>query len=153
MATKSAIIARIALNLVGVGTIRAVHAPAASGAVLAIPEQLSTVPAAMLLAGDSPVIPGQWERQTWMINGSVWMGDKPRGERVTELTDLGELVLAAFRQPDVTAVDEAVQSVVLTEVGAITSQQWTRGDTAPWFLVLPFTLEVKVNRSVTYGPA
>lgn len=154
MATKSAILARLAVNLVGVGGIRAVYAPAASApGVQALPDVLSSWPAAVFLPGESPIIPGNWERQTWIVNGSIWVTETPRGERVQELTDLSDDVLAAFRQPDVTAIDAAVQSVVLRDFGAIAGQQWQRHQEAPVFLVLPFTLELKVNRSVTYGPA
>lgn len=154
MATKSAIIARVAMNLVGVGIIKIVYAPAAATGVHPLPDDIGlTLPAALLLAGDAPVIPGNWERQTWDLTGRVYVRDAPRGERYQELTDLADDILAAFRVPDTTAVDAAVQSVVLTEFGAITGEQWQRGDNAPWYLVLPFTVQVKVNRSVTYGPA
>ncbi len=153
MATKSAIIARIAMNLVGVGGIKTVYAPTSTTGVKALPDELTSWPCAVFLPGESPVIPGNWERQTWTINGTVWVRDRPRGERVQELTDLSDDVLGAFRVPDVTAVDAAVQSLVLREFGAISGQQWSRAEGAPWFLVLPFTLEAKVNRSVTYGPA
>ena len=154
MAAKSAIIARVAMNLVGVTGIKAVYAPAAATGVQPIPEVIDTLlPAAVLMAGEHPVIPGNWERQTWILNGTVWTRNAPRGERYTELTDLAELILAAFRVPDVTVVDAAVQSVVLREFGAVSGEQWQRGDGAPWYLVLPFTVEVKVNRPVTYGPA
>ena len=152
MATKSAILAAIATNLVG-GTIKAIYAPAAATGVEEIPDDLVTLPAAVLLPGDSPVIPGNWERQTWAINGTIWMQDQPRGQRVQELTDISDEVLAAFRSNTTQTVDAAVQSLVLTEIGAIDGRQWRRGEGAPWFLVLPFTLEAKVNRSVVYGPA
>lgn len=154
MAAKSAIVARIAMNLVGVTGINAVYAPTTATGVLAVPEEIhQSLPCALLLAGEHPVIPGNWERQTWRLNGSVWTNNAPRAERYQQLTDLAELILAAFRVPDTTAVDPAVQSVLLTSFDPIGGQQWQRGDNAPWYLVLPFTLEVKVNRSVTYGPA
>lgn len=153
MAAKSAILATIAANLVGVGTIKDVFAPAATTGVKVMPDDLDVFPSAVILPGDAPVIPGYWERQTWAVNGTIWVRDQPRGDRVKELTDLADDVIAAFRVPATTATDAAVQSVILTEIGAIDGRQWRRGDGAPWFLVLPFTLEVKVNRSVTYGPA
>ncbi len=153
MATKSAIIAAIATNLVGVGSIKDVYAPAATTGVKVIPDSLVTFPSAVFLPGDSPLIVGNWERQTWTINGSIWVTDQPRGQRVQELTDLSDDVITAFRIVNASATDAAVQSVVLLELGAITGQQWQRGDGAPWFLVLPFTLQAKVNRSTTYGPA
>lgn len=153
MAAKSAILAAIATNLVSIASIKAVFAPATATGVKIIPDALIVFPSAVLLPGDSPLIVGNWERQTWTINGSIWVTDQPRGQRVQELTDLSDDVIDAFRVVNASATDAAVQSVVIRELGAITAQQWTRGDGAPWFLVLPFTLEAKVNRSVTYGPA
>jgi hypothetical protein len=154
MATKSAVLARVAVNLTEVASLTAIYAPAASPpSVQELPELLTSWPCAILLPGEAPVIPGHWERQTWNVAGSIWVTEQPRGERVQQLTDIADEVLAAFRVPNVTAVDAGVQSVILTGFGAITGQQWTRGDGAPWFLVLPFSLELKVNRSVTYGPA
>lgn len=152
MAAKSAIIADIATNLVG-GSFKGIYAPAAATGVKEIPNDLTAWPSAVLLPGDSPVIAGNWERQTWRIDGTVWTTDEPRGQRVRELTDLADEVLAAFRVGTAQTVDAAVQSVVLLEFGAIDGRQWRRGEGAPWFLVLPFTLEAKVNRSVVYGPA
>lgn len=153
MAAKSAILAAIAANLVGVGSIKAIFAPAATTGVQEIPATLETFPAAVFLPGDSPVIPGSWERQTWTIAGSIWVRDAPRGQVVQQLTDISDDVLAAFRVVNASLVDAAVQSVILTGFDAIVGQQWIRGENAPWFLVLPFHLDAKVNRSTTYGPA
>lgn len=153
MATRSAIIGRLAMNLVGVGGITAVYAPGTATGVQEMPEELTSWPAAVLLPGESPVIPGNWERQTWTVNGSVWTTGKPRGERVRQLTDLQDDILAAFRVPDLTVVDAAVQSCVLREFSPIGNEQWSVHPEAPWYLVLRFALELKVNRSVTYGPA
>lgn len=151
MATKSAILAAIAANLVGVGGIKAVFAPAPTTGVQEIPDTLEVWPSAVFLPGDAPVIPGNWERQTWAISGTVWMRDQPRGQAVQELTDLSDDVLAAFRSVGASATDAAVQSVVLLGFDAIEGRQWIRGENAPWFLVLPFRLEAKVNRSTTYS--
>lgn len=153
MAAKSAILGRLAMNLVSVGGIKAVYAPGTASGVQELPDDLVVLPSAVLLPGESPVIPGNWERQTWAVNGTIWTGTKPRGERVQELTDMADDILAAFRIPDVTAVDAAVQSVILREFGPIDQRQWSVHPEAGWFLVLPFSLELKVNRSVTYGPA
>lgn len=153
MATKSAVLAAIATNLVSVGGIKAVYAPAAATGVKEMPDSLTVFPSAVFLPGDAPLIVGNWERQTWTINGSIWVTDQPRGQRVQELTDLSDDVITAFRVVNASATDAAVQSVVLMELGAIEGRQWSRGDGAPWFFVLPFTLQAKVNRSTTYGPA
>lgn len=153
MAAKSVILGRVAMNLVGVGGITAVYAPGTATGVKQLPDELLSFPSAVLLPGESPVIAGNWERQTWTLNGTIWTRTTPRGQRVQELTDLADDILAAFRVPDVTAVDAAVQSVVLREFGPIDQRQWAVNPEAGWFLVLPFVLELKVNRSVTYGPA
>lgn len=154
MASKSAIITAIATNFVGITGLRTVYAPKAGTGVKQIPDDISpSLPACVLLANDAPIIPGSWERQTWNLQGTIWTRESPRGERYEELIDIGDAILLAIQQPNVTGVDPAVQSVLLTEFGQIVSSQWQRGDNAGWFLVLPFTIEAKVNRVATYGPA
>ncbi len=154
MAAKSAIIARVALNLVSIPLLKAVYAPAATGLVKEIPNDISVaMPCAMFLANDSPVIPGSWQRETWTLGGSIWSPESPRGQSYRQLVDIADAVLLALQQPDVTAVDIAVQSVILTGFSAIEGRQWNRGETSPWYLVLPFSVDVKVNRPATYGPA
>lgn len=158
MATKTAIIARVALNLVGITGLKTVYSAGAtsgpSGKVLELPDEIApSLPAAVLLSNEGPIIPGPWERQTWTLHGTIWAPSRPRGESYRRLVDIGDLVVLALQQPDVTAVDQAVQSVVLTGFDAIQGMQWNRGADAPWYLVLPFTIEAKVNRPATYGPA
>lgn len=155
MATRSAIFAQVARNLVGVSTIKAVHAPGATTGVTRIPDSLDTTPAAVLLPDPTEVIPGNAERQTWLIDGSIWMADGPEWERVMALHDMADDVLGALRAPTFrpSSVDSRVQSVVVREFSAIERSQWQEGRELPWYFVLPFVIELKVNVSAQYGPA
>lgn len=153
---RSDALAAIAAELVGITGIKAIYSAAKTTGVNEIPDDISVaLPAAILLANDTPIIPGNWERQTWTINGSIWTRNQPRGECYRELIDLIEPILGTYRAVGaaVKAADSDIQSLVVTSFGAISGQQWTRGEAAPWYLVLPFTLEAKVNRSVNYSIA
>lgn len=159
MADKSVIIdtiAAIGADVTGIND-EAVYG-AGSGSVTGVKELPDDIgialPAFMVLDGGGEVIPGNWERQTWRLEGSVWVEYKPRGERYRQLVNFQELVLAAFRAKSKGgSADPAVQSVLITEFKAIEGRQWQRGEAAPIYLVLPFTVEVKVNRAVTYSAA
>jgi hypothetical protein len=155
MATRSAVFATVARNIVGVGGIKAVYSPGATTGVQRIPVSMETVPAAVFLPDPTEVIPGNAERQTWLVRASVWMTDGPQWERVMELHDLADTILSAFRAPTYrpSTTDSRVQSMVIREFSGIVRQQWQEGAEMPWFFVLPFVIELKVNVSATYGPA
>ena len=153
---RSDVMAAIAAELLTVTGIKAVYAAGATTGVKEIPEVIDTLlPAAVFMPGDAPVIPGNWERQTWNITGTIWTRSAPRGERYRELLDLAEPILGTYRTVSaaVKASDTDIQQLILKEFGAISGEQWQRGDGAPWYLVLPFTVEVKVNRSTNYSIA
>jgi hypothetical protein len=161
MAAKSLIISAIAaigLDVVGIND-EAVYGP--SGAVTGVkevPEDIGVaLPAFLMLPGEGEVIPGSWERQTWTLDGTIWTSYEPRGENVRLLTDFQELVLAAFRAKSKGFLaahgDSGVQSALFTGFRPIEGRQWQRRESAPWYLVLPFSIEVKVNRAVTYQSA
>ena len=122
-----------------------------------IPDNLAdgAFPAVVVMGADKAIIPGSWERTTWTVELSVWVPDlPPRGEVYRDLVDLEEPIREAFRTKARAGVaDPAVQAVLVTEVGRINGRQWVRGDNQPWFLVLPFSLQVTVNRAVTYRPS
>ena len=123
-----------------------------------LPEDIGVaLPAFLMLEGEADIIPGSWERQTWTLAGSVWVEYLPRGERYRQLVNMREPIQAAFRAHSKGGLaDAAVQSVLLTGFGQIAGRQWNRGtpdQPGAWFLVLPFSVEVKVNRAVAYQPA
>lgn len=157
MAAKSAIvdgIAAIFLDVAGINP-EAVYGPGGGTVtgVKELPEDIGVaMPACLLLDGGGSVIPGNAERQTWTLEGSIWVEYSPRGERYRQLVDLQEPVLAAFRAKSKGGlVDLGVQSVLITESRPIEGRQWVRGENAPTYLVYPFAVEVKVNRAVTYA--
>lgn len=159
MADASAIIDKIAAigrDVAGIND-EAVYGPGGGTVtgVKELPDDIGVaLPAFLMLQGEGAIIPGSWERQTWTLEGSVWVEYLPRGERYRQLVDLREPVQTAFRAKSKGGlVDTAVQSVLLTGFGRIEGRQWARGEQAPWYLVLPFSIEVKVNRAVTYLPA
>jgi hypothetical protein len=166
MATRAQIvnaIAAIQLDIVGVNE-HAVYGPGGLGApdgVKEIPDDISvSLPAFLLLDGDEEIITNPRERQTWTLEGTVWVEYSPRGERYRQLVDLREPIQAAFRAKSkgnlAVHADPDVQSAVLTGFGRVDGRQWNRGTPeAPgaWYLVLPYSIEVKVNRTVTYLPA
>lgn len=111
-------------------------------------------PAFVVTDGGTEIIPGSWERTTWTVEAALWVEYSPRGERLRQLLNLREPIREAFRDHSKGGlVDDAVQSVLITSTGAIEGRQWRRADNAPWYLVLPFSIEVKVNRAATYVPA
>lgn len=109
-------------------------------------------PATVVLGGDRSITAGSWERERWAVEAGVWVPDQaPRAEAYRTLLDLASPVRAAFRASDrAQAADPAVQAVLITEIGAVVGRQWQRGEGSAWYLVLPFTFEVTVNRAVTY---
>lgn len=160
MADKSLIIdtiAKLGASVSGINA-EAVYGPGGAVAgVKQLPEDIgAALPAFMVLDAGGPIIPGNWERQTWNLEGSIWVEYEPRGERYKQIVDLAEPTLAAFRNTAeiaARAVDTAVQSVLIVEFRAIEGRQWHRRENAPWYLVLPFVIEVKVNRAVAYVAA
>lgn len=123
-----------------------------------VPDTLaqSAFPAVVVMSGEKSIIAGSWERTTWTVEASVWLPNDPltsRGAAYRALIDLEEPIRAAFRAHDrAGAADPAVQAVLITEVGRVGHRQWQPGETRPWYLVLPFSLQVTVNRAVTYRP-
>lgn len=121
-----------------------------------LPDRLAdgAFPAVVVLSGEKSIIPGPWERTTWTVEASVWVPDiAPRSEAYRTLLAVEEPIRQAFRAHDrAGASDPAVQSVLITGTDAIVGRQWARGDAQPWFLVLPISFEVKVNRAVQYQP-
>lgn len=121
-----------------------------------IPDDLGdgAFPAAVVIGAEKAIIAGSWERTTWTVEASIWVPNvTPRGEVYRNLVDLEEPVRAAFRAHDrAGASDPAVQAVLITEVGRVGGRQWQPGEQLPWYLVLPFSLQVTVNRAVTYRP-
>jgi hypothetical protein len=122
-----------------------------------LPDNLAdgAFPAVVVLSGPKAITPGSWERTTWTVEASIWVPDiPPRGEAYRNLVDLEAGVRAAFRAKGrASAADAAVQAVVITEVGQPGARQYVNGDKQPWFLVLPITYQVTVNRAVTYSPS
>jgi len=122
-----------------------------------LPDEIGdALPALLVLQGDDERFGGSgMERQTWGTQALVWAEYKPRGERYRGLLALKEGLAeraAQFSKANLAAhADSALQSFLLTGFGAIEGRQWQRGDSAPWYLVLPITFEVKVNRPRTYG--
>jgi len=166
MATRSEIIrgiARIGTVINGINP-AAVFGPGTSepdvNGVKGLPDDLSphirSGPAFVVLDGSTKVIPGYWERETMELEGSVWSGVTPRAERHAALVDLADEVLAGFRAHDKGfLVDGVVQAAVVTGFEPIELRRWQFGDdpSIPVYLVLPFSIQVTVNRSVTYTPA
>lgn len=162
MATKVQIIDAIARVGTTVAGIHDVYAPGGGGAagVKELPDNIAEggFPAMVLVDGDSPIISGSWERQTWTLEGSIWAsGETPRGERYRELLDLAEPIHAAFVATGEVygkAADTAVQSVLITEFRQIEGRTWQRPQmnvVVPVYLVMPFAVEVKVSRARVYG--
>ncbi len=159
MAVESAIldgIAAIGLDVAGLNheAIYSLGGGSLAG-VKDLPEDIGTaLPAFVVTDGGTAVIAGSWERTTWTVEASVWVEYSPRGERVRSLLDLREPIRAAFRAKGKGgSIDPAVQSVLITGTEPIEGRQWVRRENAPWYLVMPFSIEVKVNRAVTYTPA
>lgn len=119
-----------------------------------LPDNLADggLPAVVVLGGPKEIIPGSWERTSWTVELSVWREMTPLGEMYRFFLDVEEPIREAFRKAPVNAIDPAVQSLLVTGVGRVERRQWPVSDTGPRFAVLPFELEVKVNRSVSYRP-
>lgn len=119
-----------------------------------IPDSLGdgAFPAVVVVEGEKSIIAGSHERTTWTVELSVWVPNiPPRGEAYRSLLDVEDPIREAFRAADrAGASDPAVQAVLITEIGAVGGRQWQPGETQPWFLVKPFTLQVTVHRAVTY---
>lgn len=151
-------IAAIALDVSGING-EAVYSLGGGGETVGVkdlPDDIAMggFPAFVLTDGGTEVIAGSWERTTWTLEASVWVEYSPRGERVRDLLNLREPLRAAFRaKAKGNGGDPSVQSVLVTGTGAIESRQWRRGEGAPWYLVLPLSVEVKVNKAVTYVAA
>lgn len=151
-------IAAIALPVNGLND-QAVYSLGGGGTIAGVkdlPDDIATngLPAFVVTDGGTSIIPGPWERTTWTVEASVWVEYSPRGSRVRTLLDLREPIRQAYREHAKGGlVDPVVQSVLITETGRIEARQWRRGENAPWYLVLPFEIEVKVNRAVSYAPA
>lgn len=122
-----------------------------------LPDNLAdgAFPAVVVLDAGKSIIPGSWERTTLTVESTVWVPDvPPRGEAYRNLMDLEDAIREAFRtRARASVADPEVQAVLITEVGRVAGRQWMRGDNQPWFLVLPFTLQVTVNRAVAYRPS
>jgi hypothetical protein len=161
MATDAEIIdaiAAIGLDVAGINP-QAVYGPGTDyGQALGVrelPDDISVaLPAFVALMGAVSVIGGPAERQTWALECSVWTGFSPRGVRYRELLELRPLVHAAFRAKAKAGTPDAVLQIVqITELGAIEIRRWTNAEQGTPFLVLPITLEAKVNRLGTLTPA
>lgn len=128
--------------------------------VAELPDDMATAgkPALVILAGPrEPVISGGVDRITYTVLGQVWNGYQPRAERYRELLALVEPIRAkaSFYDKANAAAhgDEQIQSMILTGFDTIVGRQWQRQEGAGWFLVLPFTLEVKYHRDRQTGPS
>lgn len=161
MATDAEIIdaiAAIGLDVVGINQAGVFGPGTAYGQALGVrefPDDIDTaLPAFVALMGNVSVIGGAAERQTWAIECSVWTGYSPRGLRYRELLELRPLVHAAFRAKAKGGSPDAVLQIVqVTEFGGIEVRRWTNLEQGTPYLVLPITLEAKVNRLGTLTPA
>lgn len=164
MATDALILDAIAASLLAVDGLNAeaVYSAGTTAGVTAgvkeLPDDIGVaLPATVIGVGDDVRGGGSGqERQTWTVEGSVWVSSAPRGERYRQLVLLKEPIAAAIAQYSKGNLavhgDTAVQSVGPgVTFGGIAWRQWSRTADATWFLVLPFELEVKVNRPRTYG--
>ena len=158
-------IAAVQLDIVGVNA-DAVYGPGGDGTVPGVKELPDDIgvalPAFLMLDGEDELAEGPTggrERQTWTLQGSVWTEYTPRAERWRELIGLHEPIRAAFRAKSkgnlAVHADLDVQSVILTGFGQVEGRRWFAGpaEAAPTYLVLPYTLEVKVNRTAPYVAA
>ncbi len=161
MADESVIldhIAAIGLEVAGLNH-DAIYSLGGGGTVAGVkdfPDDIANggLPAFVVTDGGTEIIPGSWERTTWTVEASVWVENSSRGERLRSLLNLREPIRAAFRAKAKGGLaDPVVQSVLITGTGSFEYRQWQRREGAPIYLVLPFSIEVKVNRAVTYTPA
>lgn len=150
-------VARVAADVVGM---KAVFAAATTSAVtvakpIVVPmaNDLSQLPAIVLGLGPGEITPGSWERQRHEVRGAIWRPREPVGEIYALLVgDLSALLDAFPPHAKGYNVEPSLQSLLLTGHDGVVPAEWPpRSDR--WYLTLPFTVEVIVNRAAVYAAA
>lgn len=145
-------IGRIARGIVGIAP-GAVHAAGTTDqGVRPLPEELTDLPAVVLGYGGASVIAGTWESQTHTVSGEIWVSRDPLGERYAQLIGFIDALLDAFpSRSKAFNADARVQSVLITSIEPIAAREWPVNQNR-WYLVLPWSMEVKVRQARDYKP-
>ena len=110
------------------------------------------MPAVTVVLGPwEPVIGSGWERRTLTVQGAVWRPRQPLAENTQALyADTDALVEAFISHTKAFLHEAALQSAVLAGGPGIVPRAIPRagGDQSRLYLTLPFTVEVKAQRSV-----
>ena len=153
-------VAKVCADIVGV---RAVFAggrggiePASGRPVIQpmIDEELMVTPAAVLYAGDWEVVGSSGQDQvTHELQLLIWIEGQPIGTAYAEAVAFRQRIMAAF-PPHMKAYEHVpeLQWVKLLGGGGIEARRWPE-NTERSYLVVPASLEVRVNDSVRYQPA
>lgn len=146
-------IARVAGD---VAAIKAVHAGGKGGQgniVQPMIDQLGDTPAAILGHDGLDILTATHQRQTHNLLLSIWIERSLLAEGYQLLVDLLDAVPVAYEaHAKGYLADPNLQSVVVMGCDPWVARAWPPGSNS-WYLVMPWRLQAKVNRSVTYSPA
>lgn len=151
---------RVAADVSGMEIVHGVTPPAsgAASSPLLRPAtyELFQVPAIVIGYGGAEIVPGSWERQTHTLSAAIWRSNDPLSglDLVYDalVADVGRVINAFPPRGKAYGVSVELQSVLVVSIGAIDGFEWPR-DSDRWYLVLPFELEVIVNRAAAYVAA
>ena len=148
---------RVAADVTGIKTIHGVTplttGPSSGASLRPATDSLTDLPALVLAYGGADITAGSWERQTHTVNGAIWRARDPIAETYDALiADIGRVLNAFPARGKAYSISSEVQSLLVTGFGAIDGIEWAPGSNR-WYLVLPFTMELIVNRPAAYVPA
>lgn len=144
---------KIALNIEGLKEVHAGGKAAQDPRVLPMTNSLEATPAAVFGLGPASILAATWQRWTFDVGMSIWIERDAIEDSYALAIAMHDRVDPAFRaHAQAFLADTALQSVVVTGHDGILGSEWPRNSNR-WYLVMPWHLEVKVNRAVTYTPA
>lgn len=158
MATDDELMDAIAATAIGVEGVNpeAIYSLGGSGTVAGVkdvPDDIGVaLPAFLVMDGGLAIQAVAGERVTWTLEATLWAEYSARAERLRALMRTRAALIDAFRavakgnRAALPAPDESVQSVLVTSATAPESRKWAAGETQPTYLVVTFSIEVKINR-------
>lgn len=116
-------------------------------------EELLETPAMVLGLGPYDIVAATWARKSIDLYVNVWIERNPIEDAYAAAVALIDPVESAYRaHAHAYDAESSLQSLVLKHFDGIQAREWPVGSNR-WFLVLPWTAEVKVNQAATYAAA
>jgi hypothetical protein len=110
-----------------------------------IADEISGTPAIFLVPGPWKIIAGSARRDTYEINGAIYVERGEGNAGVVQLLDIfDEMVDKVLARSKAYTPNTQLQSVVPTEGPGLSDAEWPE-ESNTWYLTWPFSLEVKVN--------